>query len=176
MPEPASRMRMAPVRWSRISMHGVLQPWMMPSGTDQGTDPRTPRNRTRIASGPGDALVRRLDATRELAQQFLGAFRVLGQHVSEIVPRDAAQLRIRGGDHRRRSRLVEEQAHLADPVARTEPGQGDLFAAAHVERAALDEVRFIARLPFLHARLARGAQPVIAGVERTRIFLGVIEL
>src|SRR5438552_17415155 len=31
-------------------MHGVLQPWTIPSGTDHGTDPLTPRNLTRIRS------------------------------------------------------------------------------------------------------------------------------
>src|SRR4051812_5963593 len=82
MPEPASSTRMPPVRSSKISMHGVLQPWMMPSGTDHGTEPRTPLNRTRIRSdSPGDPLVRRLDAARQLTQQFFGPLRIFRQHV-----------------------------------------------------------------------------------------------
>src|SRR5688572_3588723 len=49
MPEPASSTRMPPVVSSCTSMHGVLQPWIIPSGTDHGTDPLTPRNLTRTS-------------------------------------------------------------------------------------------------------------------------------
>ena len=46
MPEPASSASVSPVSSSEISMQGVLQPWPMAAGMAQGTDPRTPQNRT----------------------------------------------------------------------------------------------------------------------------------
>src|SRR5687768_1516796 len=48
MPEPASRMRRRPLRSSAISIHGVLQPCSIDAAVAQGTEPRTPQNRTRM--------------------------------------------------------------------------------------------------------------------------------
>src|SRR5436190_24301564 len=48
MPEPASRMRSRSVASSKISMQGVLQPWPIEAEVAYGTEPRTPKNRTRM--------------------------------------------------------------------------------------------------------------------------------
>src|SRR4051812_19394778 len=111
MPEPASRIRMPLLVGSKISMHGVLQPWMIPSGTDQGTDPRTPRNLTRIdLDAPCDAFFRRLAAPRELSQQLLGPFRPPREPVPLVVFVPPPQLRIGRRQHGGRPRLVQQQA------------------------------------------------------------------
>src|SRR5687768_18365009 len=99
---------------------------MIPSGTDHGTDPLTPRNRTSIRSDPPCyAFVRRLDAPRELAEQFLRPWRIIGQHVTQVVFGHTTELRVRGRDDRGRTRLVEEQPHLAHPVAGTKARERD---------------------------------------------------
>ena len=50
MPEPASRISSRRVASSRISRHGVLQPWPIDAAVAQGTEPRTPRKVIRMAT------------------------------------------------------------------------------------------------------------------------------
>src|SRR4051812_7579688 len=49
MPEPASRIRRRSVASSKTSMQGVLQPWPIDDEVAYGTEPRTPKNRTRMS-------------------------------------------------------------------------------------------------------------------------------
>src|SRR4051812_44182717 len=100
---------MAPLRSSRSSMQGVLQPWPMAFGTAHGTEPRTPQKRTRIRSYPSRKTIARFpDPSGELSQQFLCSFRIAGQDAAEIFLRDAAQLGVGQGDHRRGPWFVEQ--------------------------------------------------------------------
>ena len=104
-------------------MQGVLQPWPMDAEVAYGTEPRTPKNRTRMRVeayyGESGAARRRSASrsrSRQLPHQRKGVRRVVGEGLLERFARQSPGAAVGDRDDRRRPWLAEQHAHLAEPA------------------------------------------------------------